>query len=225
MCFSAEASFAGSAVITAIGVATLTKVKKRNQIPFAVIPLIFGIQQCAEGVLWITLKSGAAESLQRAATLIFLITALVIWPTMIPFSIRLLEKGPTRKKFLAVLVAIGGVVSLLYAFCLIFYKVYPQIQSFHIIYFDEFPGRLVWIAFALYLAATILPLFVSSIKRMWIFGVLIAVSCLVAWIFYAQYLTSIWCFFAALISIAIFWIMKDLQDKTNPEEKLSKEQS
>jgi hypothetical protein len=220
MCFSAQASFAGSAVITAIGVATLTKVKKPSQIPFAVIPLLFGIQQCAEGVLWITLKSGTGESLQSSATYVFLITALVIWPTMIPFSIRLLEKRPQRKKALSGLTVIGGIVSLFYAFCLIFYKVYPQIQSFHLIYFDEFPGRLVWVAFALYLAATILPLFVSSVKRMWIFGVLIAGSCLVTEIFYAQYLTSVWCFFAALISIAIFWVMSDLQGKKKQEEKV-----
>lgn len=220
MCFSAQASFAGSAVITAIGVATLTKVKKPSQIPFAVIPLLFGIQQCAEGILWITLKSGTADSLQSAAAYIFLITALVIWPTMIPFSMLLLEKGPQRKKLLTGLTAMGGIVSLYYAFCLIFYRVYPQIQSFHIIYIDEFPGRLVDIAFILYLATTILPLFVSSVKRMWIFGVLIAGSCLVTEIFYAQYLTSVWCFFAALISIAIFWIMCEMQGKKKQEEKV-----
>jgi len=207
MCFSAEASFAGGAVISAIGIATLTKIKKPAQIPFAAIPLLFGIQQCAEGVLWITLKSGTPEGLQNAGTYIFLIAALVIWPTMIPFSIRLLETGKQRKKALTGLLAIGGLVSLFYAFCLIFYSVHPQIQSYHILYADEFPRIPGKIAFGLYLAATIIPLFVSSIERMWILGVLIAVSCLTTSIFFAQYLTSVWCFFAAFISIVIFWIL------------------
>jgi hypothetical protein len=213
MCFSAEASFAGSAVISAIGVVTLTKAKKPTQIPFAAIPLIFGIQQCAEGVLWITLKSDTADRLQYAGVYIFLITALVIWPTMVPLSIWLLEKGKQRRKVLAGLIVAGGIVSLFYAGCLILYDVYPQIQNFHIIYVDEFPSVLVKIAFVIYLVATITPLFVSSVKLMWLFGVLLAVSCLISGIFFVEYLTSVWCFFAALISIAIYWILRKIQSE------------
>jgi hypothetical protein len=211
MCFSAEASFAGSAVISAIGVATLAKVKKRTQILFAAIPLIFGIQQCAEGILWITLKSGTAEKLQYTGMYIFLITALIIWPTMVPLSVWLLEKGKKRRKILAGLIATGGIVSLFYTYCLALYHVYPQIQSFHIIYVDEFPSTLVKITFVIYLVATIVPLFVSSVKWMWLFGVLIAISCFISGIFFAEYLTSVWCFFVALISIAIYWILRQIQ--------------
>ena len=211
MCFSAEASFTGGAVISAIGVATLMKVKKPAQIPFAVIPFIFGIQQCAEGILWITLKSGSADKLQSTGMYIFLITALIIWPTMIPLSIWLLEKGKQRRKVLAGLIAAGGIVSVFYTYCLILYSVYPQIQSFHIVYIDDFPRALVRIAFVIYLVATIAPLFVSSVKWMWLFGVLVAVSCLVTGIFFVEYLTSIWCFFAALISIVIYWILRQNQ--------------
>ena len=224
MCFSAEASFAGGAVITAIGVAALTKIKKPAQVPFGIIPLIFGLQQCAEGGLWITLKSGHPGPLQDAGTYIFLITALAIWPIMIPFSIWLLEGVKTRKKILAGLMVAGGIVSLFYIYCLLFYNVHPEIQSFHIQYANDYPGTLVLIAFILYLAATILPLFASSVKRMWVFGILIAVSCLVTGIFFAQYLTSVWCFFAALISIAIYWILSSLNGKPAqlPKEMLAK---
>jgi hypothetical protein len=210
MCFSAAASFTSGAVITAIGVATLTKVKKPSQVPFGVIPLIFGVQQCAEGILWLTLKSGNQDTLQKAGLYVFLITALVIWPTMIPFSIQLLETGRQRRKILAGMIALGGLVSLFYAWCLIFYNVHAEIQSFHINYVNDYPGGLVMLAFVIYLAVTILPLFVSSVKRMWIFGILIAVSCLVTGIFFEQYLTSVWCFFASVISIAIFWILNGI---------------
>lgn len=214
MCFSAEASFTGSAVISAIGVATLTKVRKPTQILFAGIPLIFSIQQCAEGVLWVTLKSGLHERLQCAGTYIFLITALVIWRIMIPLSVWLMETKKKRRKALVGLMVIGGIVSLFYAYCLLFYNVQPEIQSFHIQYANDFPEALVKIAFVFYLGATIAPLFVSSVKRMWLFGILIAVSCLITGIFFEQYLTSVWCFFAALISVAIYWILSGTQSKT-----------
>jgi hypothetical protein len=220
MCFSAEASFTGSAIISAIGVATLTKTKKPPQILFAAIPLLFGIQQCAEGVLWVTLKSGGHERLENTATYIFLVTALVIWPTMIPLSVWFMEKVKRRKKVLACLITLGGALSLFYAFCLLVYNVTPQIQNFHIEYVDEFPGTLVMIAFVCYLVTTIAPIFISSVKRMWLFGILITVSCLITGIFFAQYLTSVWCFFAAIISILIYWILSGTRSKT---EELTQE--
>ena len=92
MCFSAGASFAGGVIISAVGVATGRKVRKPTQRLFAGIPLLFGFQQFAEGVLWVTLRSGGHDWLQNAATYIFLITALVIWPVMIPSSMWFMEE-------------------------------------------------------------------------------------------------------------------------------------
>jgi len=51
------------------------------------------------------------------------------------------------------------------------------------------------------------PHFISSVRRMWMFGTLMAASCLVTGIFYREYLTSVWCFFAAFISLVILWIV------------------
>jgi hypothetical protein len=213
MCFSAQASFTGSAVITAIGIATLTKVKEPKQVLFGAIPLIFGIQQSAEGVLWTTLKSGTDRGLQDTAMHVFLITALVIWPIMISLSTLLLEKTKQRRAILTGLLTAGGLLAAFYVWCLVFYDVRPEIQSFHLNYVNNFPGGWTKIAFVLYLIVTITPLFVSSVKRMRLFGGLIALSCLVTGIFYAQYLTSVWCFFAALISMAIFWILGGMKNR------------
>ncbi len=217
MCFSAGASFAGGIIISAVGVATVRKARKPTQRLFAGIPLLFGFQQFTEGVLWVTLRSGGHDWLQNAATYIFLITALVIWPVMIPLSMWFMEEVKKRKKILAGLIVTGGILSLFYAFCLISYDVTPQINGFHIQYMDGFPKTLVDIAFLFYLASTVAPLFVSSVRRMWLFGILITVSCLVTRIFFAQYLTSVWCFFAALISVVIYWILSESQT-TVPSE-------
>jgi hypothetical protein len=217
MCFSAQASFTSSVVLTAIGVASLTKVKKPAQVLFGVIPLIFGIQQAAEGVLWVTLKSGLHTGWQSAGMYLFLITALIIWPTMIPLSTWMLEKDKKRRKFLAVLVVIGGIVSLFYVYGLIFHSAAARIESFHIVYNVDLPGTLIKYVFMLYLVATIVPLFVSTVKRMWLFGVLIGVSCIVTGVFFAEYLTSVWCFFAAVISIAIYWVLREMNKQ--PEQQ------
>lgn len=206
MCFSAEASFASGAVLSAIGIATVKKVSRPEQRLFAVIPLLFATQQFAEGVLWTTLRSGGYERLQNAAMYIFLITALVIWPVMVPLSIWFMEKVKERKKILLGLVVMGGAVSLIYSYYLISHTVSVQISGFHLLYIiDEFPN--LQYAFIFYLLPTIAPLFVSTVRRMWLFGILIATSCLITGVFYAEYLTSVWCFFAALISVTVYWVL------------------
>jgi hypothetical protein len=38
---------------------------------------------------------------------------------------------------------------------------------------------------------------------------LMFLSCLITAVFFTQYLISVWCFFAAMISMVIFWILRD----------------
>ena len=50
MCFSTEASFISGAVLSIIGIATIKKAQTPAQIIFAVIPLLFAVQQIAEAL-------------------------------------------------------------------------------------------------------------------------------------------------------------------------------
>jgi hypothetical protein len=209
MCFSAEASFAGGVIISAIGVATVTKVHKSSQIVFASIPLFFGIQQIVEGSLWLTIPLPDYASMQKVFTYIFLIMADFLWPTMIPLAVLLMEENLKRKKIMLVLLGMGITLSLYYAFCLITFDVSPQISGYHIYYSTTFPKFLSMPAFIIYLIVTIIPLFISSIKRTRLMGVLMFLSCVISAIFFTQYLTSVWCFFAALLSAVVYWILKD----------------
>lgn len=209
MCFSAGASFTAGVVLSAVGIVTQRKVRKPTQRLFAMIPLLFGFQQFAEGVLWVTLGSGGNEFIQDTATYIFLIVALVIWPLIVPLSIWFMETVEKRKKTLTIFIVTGGMVSLFYAFCLISYNVTPRIHSFHIQYLHEFPQNLVDIAYFFYIASTVAPLFISSVKRMWLFGILILISYLFTLIFFSHYLTSVWCFFAALVSLVTYRILSE----------------
>jgi hypothetical protein len=207
MCFSAGASFAGGIIIGAIGIATVTKIHKSSQIVFASIPLFFGVQQIVEGTLWLTIPLPEYANLQHVATYIFLIMADFLWPTMIPLSVMLMEENSKRKKYLKVLLGLGITLSLYYAYCIISFSVTPQITGYHILYNTTFPKSLMMPAFIIYLIVTITPLFISSIKRTHLLGILMFLSCLITAIFFTQYLTSVWCFFAALISGVIFWIL------------------
>jgi hypothetical protein len=208
MCFSAAASFVGGAVISGVGVATEKAVKEPAQRLFASIPMFFAVQQFAEGVVWLILKSGGYGSLQNFAAHVFLAFALVGWPAIIPVSMYLIERDRTRKLVLVGLIIIGSIVSIYNTYSLFRYPITPQIQDLHIIYNNNFPSTQGAIPL-FYGLSVIIPLFVSSFKRVWMLGVAITISLIVTIIYFSQFLTSIWCFFAALLSIMIYWIIKE----------------
>jgi len=209
MCFSPEASFAGGVIISSIGIFTIRKVHNPSQIVFASIPLFFGIQQFAEGCLWLTLPLPDYLSMQKYSTYFFMVMAQVIWPSMIPLSVLLMEENPVKKRFLKVLLILGITLSLYYASCLIAFDVTPIIKGYHIQYDTGFPHSLSIPAFIVYLIVTITPLFISSVKRTHLMGILMFLSCAITAIFFTQFLTSVWCFFAAILSGVIFWILRD----------------
>jgi len=209
MCFSPEASFAGGVIIASIGIFTIKKVHKPSQLVFASIPLFFGIQQIAEGFVWITTPLPEYIYFQKFFTYMFLIMADVLWPLIIPLSVLLMEKAKKKIKILKVIFGMGLLLSIYYAYCFWFYSVTPQIMDYHVHYNTDFPKSVAIPAFLVYLFSTITPLFVSSIKKMKWLGVLMFSSCLVTVVFFTQYLASVWCFFAALISGVIFWILRD----------------
>jgi len=213
MCFSSEASFAGGLIITAIGIAVITKVHKPSQLLFASIPLFFGIQQFTEGILWLTIPNPEYAGIQKIATYLFLIMADVLWPALIPLSVLLMESNARKIKTMRFLFIAGLSVSIYYTCCLLFLDVTPQIMGYHIKYNSDFPKLIVIPVFILYMIATITPLFISGIQRTHLMGILMFLSCLVTAIFYTQYLTSVWCFFAALISGVIYWILSDSKKK------------
>jgi hypothetical protein len=221
MCFSAGASFAGGVIISSIGVATMKKAHCSSQIVFASIPLLFGIQQFAEGVLWLTLPDPDPQLyyLRKTCTYIFMITAEIIWPLMLPFSVMAMEKDARRRKILTLLVVCGAVVSTYYAVCQLFLHIDARIEGYHILYKNDFPESLSNPVFIIYLIAGITPLFVSTNKKMRIMAILMMISCLFSAIFYKEYLTSVWCFFAALISVVIYWILIGSESVVPAREK------
>ena len=90
MCFSASASFIAGASISVLGVATIKKTKTRAEVPFAMIPLLFGIQQLIEGVIWLTFHY-EAPLLKQIMTYFYSGFSHVLWPIYVPLAIGFLE--------------------------------------------------------------------------------------------------------------------------------------
>jgi hypothetical protein len=211
MCFSASASFGAGIILSVIGVASLKKVNNPAQIVFASVPVIFSIQQITEGFLWLALSDPAYAFLQQFTTVTFLFFAQIVWPIWVPLAIFLLEKEDKRKAFQLLLLGIGTLVSFYLAYCLVMYNVEARIIGYHISYQQDYPQKLGLYGGGLYIAATILPAFLSSVKRTWTLGTAILISYIVTTIFYRDYIVSVWCFFASVISISIFAVLYEMK--------------
>lgn len=227
MCFSATASFGVSALLGVVGVISVAKSKTKPQRLFATIPLIFAVQQFTEGMLWLSLKNTDMASWQSSLTYIYLVFAMAVWPFWIPFTIWLLEKDSKRKKLIRGFVWAGAFVALAVCFILFSYPV-KAVTPFcfncpgnsgeslrnHLHYEFSIPQVLknMIIAFSvLYIAATIITPLISSIKKMKWLGIVFLASYLFAITFYNGFVISVWCFFAAVLSFVVLWIILDLR--------------
>ena len=205
MCFSATASFISGGVLSAVGVVTLKKTEKKSEIPFASIPLLFGIQQIIEGVIWLTFHYHAPE-LNVIMTFIYSIFSHVLWPIFVPYSIMLLEPVRWRKKVMFTL-WIGGTAVGLYLFYNLFaFPITSRVENHHIVYFS--PHFYIYTVMGFYVAATCVSAMFSSHKMIKFFGVMALVAFTISYLFYKISLVSVWCFFAAILSLIIYGYFK-----------------
>ena len=200
MCFSATASFSAGTVLSVLGVATLRTTRRRAEIPFAAIPLLFGLQQWVEGALWLAFRFDAPQ-LNVAMTYLFSMFSHVLWPMFVPFSIGLLETVPWRRKVIWGFQAVGLVVGLYLLYQLVDFPV-TAVAAENIVYVSPHFFRLP--VMLLYVLATCVSCFFSSAATIRLFGALALASFGAAAAFFSVALFSVWCFFAAVLSVIIY---------------------
>ena len=200
MCFSATASFVAGTGLSVLGVATLRAARRRSEIPFAAIPLIFGLQQMVEGALLLSFRFDAPQ-LNLAMTYLFSMFSHVLWPVFVPFAIGQLETVAWRRRVIQVFQGVGLLVGLYLLYQIVEFPV-TAVAAENIVYvsahFYKLPVML------LYLAATCVSCFFSSSATVRLFGALALLLFALAYGFFAVALFSVWCFFAALLSAIIF---------------------
>ena len=202
MCFSALASFTAGAALLVAGVASARLTRHPRELPYALIPLCFGVQQLLEGALWLTLPQ-APHCLNAPLTQAYSAFSQVIWPIYIPAAVYLLEPPGWRRRAIALIAFGGATVGLYLLWYMVQVPVVAQLSGGHIAY--VFPHFHQPLATVLYLFAACVSPLLSSWPRVRWFGVLASLSLVAAAYFYAQWFISSWCFFAALLS-AVVWL-------------------
>lgn len=215
MCFSAAASYSASGVLGVCGLVALKYIHQPKQRLLASIPLIFAVQQFTEGLLWQRLSNHDAL-LSEGCMYVFLTMAQVVWPFWMPLSFMRLENEPFRKKIILFSFFAGCCTSGLLAYRLLLFAASAQIRDHHIYYNIASPEWMILVSSILYVISTVLPPFFSSLNRAKLLGTTLLASLLVSKIFFNDYLISVWCFFAAIISILIIFIIKESPTENHP---------
>jgi hypothetical protein len=225
MCFSAQVSFGASAVLAVSGAVAIKKAQGRAQFYFAAIPVLFAIQQFSEGLLWLTFSNSDFEPYSVVATKTFIFFAEAFWPLWVPLSIWMLEKNPQRKRILFSFFILGTVFSLYIIYCMFQFPVDAKVIGHHLRYYLDFHFIHRTIASVWYCIPTVMSCLVSSVKRMPALGITVGISFIIAKIFFEYFQLSVWCFFAAILSVQIVFILNSMNrlQEAGSGERIPKE--
>ena len=203
MCVAPEVDLGAAIVIGAVGVDTIRHVARPGQIPLASLPLLFAVHQAVESVVWWGAQGDVPSRLGDAAMWVYLVFALVVLPVLVPVALATDERDPDRRRIIAAFGLPGVATALVLLMQLIEGPVSVRPESLHL----EYSIGLDWgvLITGCYVAATCGPLLASSAPRLRLFGIanLFCVLLLGYLNFGAGGIISLWCFWAAVVSVLI----------------------
>ncbi len=200
MCFSATASFSAGIVLLSVGVLAVKSARGPREVPLAAIPLLFAIQQLIEGVVWLTFRY-EAPLLNAAMTHAYTFFSHVLWPVYVPAAVLLIEPAGWRRTTLWGIVAAGAAVAIYFMYMLVAFPVVSRATGQHIEYVS--PHFFAAAVMSGYLLSTAVSPMVSTYRWVKVFGMLALASFAVAYYFYARWFISVWCLFAAMLSLVL----------------------
>ncbi|MBU2084347.1 MAG: hypothetical protein KJ884_22445 [Gammaproteobacteria bacterium] len=212
MCLSAEVSFIAAAGLIPAGMLSMRQAWRgdRRYLPLATLPLLFGIQQLAEGVVWVAGSSQNTE-LIASASLLYMFFSWLAWPVWIPVSTFALEPA-RRKPYFLVFVIAGAMLGALQYIPYFAHDGWLNTRFLsHVIVYEgtellDFVGRRE-ITYAIYVSVVILPLLLSSVRGVRIFGFLAFGVLITTYTFFAYAYVSVFCFGGAVMSSYLVWMM------------------
>jgi hypothetical protein len=203
MCFSATANFVGSGVLGVVGAVTLTKVKHRRELLFASLPVLFAIHQFIEGFVWLGLDGFLSPAVTHDMGAAFMLYAQGLLPFLLPLSVLLFEPTAKSRRRMLPLLALGTGTTLYILWALTAFPTQVYVRGDSIVYINQATNNLT--VAVLYVIATCGSLFLSKIKMMVAFGAANLVILLAVMAFKRYAFTSLWCAYAAIVSVIILW--------------------
>lgn len=203
MCFSANASFIATGVIGSIGVATLGHVREPRALLFASMPMLFALHQFSEGFVWLGLEGRIGKVALDHAAFLFMLYAQGILPFLMPAAVALMEPAGLRRRAILGLTGIGALVGAWDLVGLIAYPSQIFIEHHSIAYRNPLTGN--FLISCMYILATCGALLLSTHQVVRWYGMLNIIGLTITQIVKEYAFASVWCFYAAILSVIIYW--------------------
>jgi hypothetical protein len=229
MCFSASVSYSAAAVLAGAGIYAFQQAGRlhRPYLMWALVPVFFGLQQAFEGRVWQELDAGNASAAVPFA-LGFHFFSHFLWLWWFPLCSYIVEPGQAsktgqiskigklRKRVIGGCAMFGAFAGTLVYSVMLFHPEWMSVavKEHSITYDFSVPYRssihLPITPAALYALTILVPLFLSSRRLIRIFGVLAILSSVLASEAYGYAYVSVWCFFAAVLSLYLVYMIRHL---------------
>ncbi len=201
MCFSPEADFTAGIVVAGVGVETLRRVHAPRELIVGALPLLFGIHQLVEGLVWLGLRGQVSSGLGDAAKMVYIVYAHVILPVVVPSGFMLLEPDRRRSRWMWPLVCVGLAVGAYLLWQVTAYPVGAHEEARCIDYTTHTPNDV--LIGLLYVVATCGPALMASRRYLRWFGLVSLIGVIATALVRVDELTSLWCLYVALVSVLI----------------------
>lgn len=227
MCFSATASFTASALLLPVGLYCAKKAYEidKRYLALAAVPFLFGIQQAFEGGLWLAMGESVESRINRMA-LGFLFFADFFWPFLVPLASAFVEENMRKRRIFLFFSCLGGLFGLSLYLPLLVQPDWLSVVIKHGSIFYQLvqvydaiipqPGVRIF-----YVIIVATPLLASSVRNIPILGVLLVLSILLSALLFSYAFVSVWCFFAAIISLYVFSIIAHIKPALKQATTLS----
>jgi hypothetical protein len=222
MCFSAVASFTTAALLIPLGIyaSNIAWRKDSRYLALTLVPIVFGLQQGIEGVEWLSLKSNQSDMI-RVLALVFLFFAYGFWLVCPSLAMWTIDRRPEVKPRFLTIALIGFLFGASMYLPLLIHPDWLTvvIRQNSIAYqtqmiYDRFLSRDT--VHLIYLVIVLCPLYLSNLDRIRVLAGLIALSMIASLYFFNYAFVSIWCFWVALLSLYIVYLVKALPSHALP---------
>ncbi|RGD56025.1 hypothetical protein DR950_37530 [Kitasatospora xanthocidica] len=217
MCWSAQADAVAGGLVAVTGVACVVRARRADhpeRLPLAALPLVLGVHQLIEALVWLGTDGGLPDGLAGAARTAWAVVALPLLPVLVPAAVWCAAVGP-RRRVLAALTLLGAAVAVPLAVAVGSHPVTAAVHGHTLGYAVGIPYPALLLAG--YLLATVGSLLVSGDRLLRRLGLVTGAGAVVCALLWHLAFVSTWCALAALASLLLLhWAGHRPADEPGP---------
>ncbi|MFE4519633.1 DUF6629 family protein [Kitasatospora sp. NPDC056783] len=203
MCWSAQADAVAGGVVAGVGLACLVRAHRSGRpgrLPLAALPLVLGVHQLVEALVWLGTDGGLPDGLAAAARTTWAVIALPLLPVLVPAAVWC-ATGERQRRMPAALTLLGAAVAVPLSVALASRPVSAGVHGHTLDYAVGIPHPALLLAG--YLLATVGSLLMSGDRLLRRLGLLTGAGAIACALLWHLAFVSTWCALAALTSLLL----------------------